>query len=107
MSDNRFGLDVNYHSGVLKQVLRGIENYTPEEYARALLRMVNVTAPVVMQEKEFKCDKLARVREYVESGAECRAVDGRDYTGAMNAPPMLIFRDDLLNFIDQPDKEQA
>ncbi len=51
--NNRYGLDVNYHTNFLKQLVRDMDNYTKQEYARSLLRMVAVTSPETMQEAEF------------------------------------------------------
>jgi hypothetical protein len=46
-------IDVAYHRNYLNQIVRDLDNYNDDEYARALLRMVNITSPKVMLEKEF------------------------------------------------------
>jgi hypothetical protein len=66
MGSNSFGLDVGYHSKYLKQLIRDMDNYTPEEYARSLLRMVNVTASEIMSEPEFNQADIERGKVALE-----------------------------------------
>lgn len=52
--NNRFGLDADYHFRKLAIILRDIENYTPDEYARSLARLVRVADASVLREPEFE-----------------------------------------------------
>ena len=60
-------LDKHYHEKNLKIILRDIKNYTPDEYARALLRLVCVADPIVMTEPEFTQQRLKSISEVVNA----------------------------------------
>lgn len=51
---NQYGLDADYFSKWIRRVLRGIDNYTPEELARELARMAVTANPSVLNENEFQ-----------------------------------------------------
>lgn len=53
MSKNRYGLDVHYFKNNLKKLLRDIDNYKPDEMARALTRLAVVADVKVIRESEF------------------------------------------------------
>lgn len=36
---NQYGLDAHYFKKKLKKILEGVDNYTPKEVARALVRL--------------------------------------------------------------------
>ena len=61
--ENRYGLDASYHKGKLKQIVRDIDNYHPDEFARSLLRLVVVASPVVMAEPEFGSARVEAILE--------------------------------------------
>lgn len=64
---NRFGLDVNYHQPNLRMLADRIDNYTPQEYARTLLRLVVASSPIVMSESEFTKARMdAAFKEFIE-----------------------------------------
>lgn len=50
---NRYGVDAPYFHGKLSLVLRDLENYTPDELARSLARLVVVADKNVLAEPEF------------------------------------------------------
>lgn len=50
---NEYGLDVSYFEDKLKQIVRDVKNYTPDEMARALARLSVVADESVLSEKEF------------------------------------------------------
>ena len=58
-------LDRNYHAKNLKRLLRDLDNYTADEYSRALLRLVCVADPIVMTEREFVQQRLKAISEMV------------------------------------------
>ena len=58
-------LDKHYHEKKLKMILRDIKSYTPDEYSRALLRLVCVADPIVMTEPEFTQQRLKAISEVV------------------------------------------
>ena len=58
-------LDKHYQKKNLKRILRDLENYCPDEYARALLRLVCVVDPIVMTEPEFTKQRLKAIGEVV------------------------------------------
>jgi hypothetical protein len=51
---NRYGLDAHYFYGKLEIINRDIENMTPDEMSRALLRLARVSDSKVLSEGEFK-----------------------------------------------------
>ena len=80
----------DYYKKKLELVIRDINDYTPDEYARQLLRLVAVANPLVMNEDEFT---KARLQAMSQAGAPafigCDPGDGRDcgceIRGHMNA----------------------
>lgn len=50
---NAYGLDVSYFKGLLKRLIRDIDNYTPDEFARACTRMATTADDKVLREVEF------------------------------------------------------
>ena len=55
---NRHGLDVSYFSRKLNQLLRDIDNYTPNEFARVMARMSTVADKTVVLESEFQTNEV-------------------------------------------------
>ena len=51
---NRYGLDVSYSKEKINQILRDINNYKPDEFARQLVRIATAANPDVLKEVEFK-----------------------------------------------------
>lgn len=54
---NRYGVDAPYFHGKLSIILRDIENYTPDELARSLARLVVVADKDVLAESEFTLEQ--------------------------------------------------
>ena len=54
MSTNRFGLDVDYQLNQLDIIMRNIDNYRPDEFSRAMLRLGVAADSYVIREPEFK-----------------------------------------------------
>lgn len=51
---NQYGLDADYFQKWMRRVLRGLDNYIPEELARELARMAVTANPSVLNEHEFQ-----------------------------------------------------
>lgn len=51
--NNHHGVDTHYFGEKLGQLLRDLERYTPDELARALLRLGCTSCPSVLAEREF------------------------------------------------------
>tara|TARA_R110001583_G_scaffold155783_6_gene307462 strand:+ start:161 stop:514 length:354 start_codon:yes stop_codon:yes gene_type:complete len=71
---NRHGLDSSYFKLKLGELTRDADNYTPDEMARALLRLVCVASPVVMTESEFALQRQDAIHGVV-NGRRARAED--------------------------------
>jgi len=52
--NNRYGVDVSYNKKKLDTIIRDLPNYTSDELARELARLVVVNDPNVLKENEFK-----------------------------------------------------
>ena len=64
---NEYGLDTRYHTGKLEILMRDIDRYTPDEFARTLLRLVGVASPITMAESEFNKVRIAAISEVVNA----------------------------------------
>lgn len=54
---NRYGLDVDYFTKKIKLIIRDINNYTPDEFARECARMSVTADKTVVREMEFSSDE--------------------------------------------------
>lgn len=59
-------MNTNYHKQKLELILRDIENYTAEEFARELLRQVVVASPITITEPEFNKARLKAISDNLE-----------------------------------------
>jgi len=50
---NEYGLDVSYFKAKIKRIIRDIDRYTPDEFAREMARMSVTADGSVIKEKEF------------------------------------------------------
>ncbi len=57
-------MDKAYHREKLELVLRDLRHYTPEEYARELMRLVVVASPLTMADKEFTQSRIKAIYEH-------------------------------------------
>ncbi|WP_100913528.1 hypothetical protein [Pseudoalteromonas spongiae] len=54
---NRYGLDASYFTSKLEQLIRDIDNYTPDEFARVMARMSKTADKNVVLEPEFQSNE--------------------------------------------------